>query len=191
MIRSIFFQRAQDPFSFALQTVQSQNESRTMTVPQPFQYQGSKRALAPLILQYLPISTTRPARVAQPSPGRTSAWAEPRLGTGSSTVPVRVSTTGGSIKTCGGTTENARVPKSFCRPAGAFPVLSIHPRLKPWVYMPQNLFSPNWGERKIHLISAAPAGAFPLWPANPRLAPWAIIFRLSEAGQKHFLPGSS
>jgi len=30
-----------------------------MTVPQPFQYQGSKRALAPLILQYLPISTTR------------------------------------------------------------------------------------------------------------------------------------
>jgi hypothetical protein len=30
-----------------------------MTVPQPFQYQGSKRALVPLILQYLPISTTR------------------------------------------------------------------------------------------------------------------------------------
>jgi len=30
-----------------------------MTVSQPFQYQGSKRALAPLILQYLPISTTR------------------------------------------------------------------------------------------------------------------------------------
>jgi DNA adenine methylase len=30
-----------------------------MTVPQPFQYQGSKRALAPLILQYLPISNTR------------------------------------------------------------------------------------------------------------------------------------
>jgi hypothetical protein len=30
-----------------------------MTVPQPFQYQGSKRALAPLILQYLPIGTTR------------------------------------------------------------------------------------------------------------------------------------
>jgi DNA adenine methylase len=30
-----------------------------MTVPQPFQYQGSKRALAPLILQYLPVSTTR------------------------------------------------------------------------------------------------------------------------------------
>ena len=30
-----------------------------MTVPQPFQYQGSQRALAPLILQYLPISTTR------------------------------------------------------------------------------------------------------------------------------------
>ncbi len=30
-----------------------------MTVPQPFQYQGSKRGLAPLILQYLPISTTR------------------------------------------------------------------------------------------------------------------------------------
>ena len=30
-----------------------------MTVPQPFQYQGSKRALAPLILQYLPLSTTR------------------------------------------------------------------------------------------------------------------------------------
>jgi DNA adenine methylase len=28
-------------------------------VPQPFQYQGSKRALAPLILQYLPVSTTR------------------------------------------------------------------------------------------------------------------------------------
>jgi len=31
----------------------------TMTVPQPFQYQGSKRGLAPLILQYVPISTTR------------------------------------------------------------------------------------------------------------------------------------
>ena len=30
-----------------------------MTVPQPFHYQGRKRALAPLILQYLPISTTR------------------------------------------------------------------------------------------------------------------------------------
>ena len=30
-----------------------------MTVPQPFQYQGSKRALAPLILQYLPVNTTR------------------------------------------------------------------------------------------------------------------------------------
>jgi hypothetical protein len=30
-----------------------------MTIPQPFQYQGSKRALAPLILQYLPVSTTR------------------------------------------------------------------------------------------------------------------------------------
>jgi DNA adenine methylase len=30
-----------------------------MTVPQPFQYQGSKRALAPLILQYLPVITTR------------------------------------------------------------------------------------------------------------------------------------
>ena len=30
-----------------------------MTVPQAFQYQGSKRALAPLILQYLPIGTTR------------------------------------------------------------------------------------------------------------------------------------
>src|SRR5208282_4557580 len=30
-----------------------------MTVPQPFQYQGSKRALAPLILQYLPANTTR------------------------------------------------------------------------------------------------------------------------------------
>jgi hypothetical protein len=30
-----------------------------MTVLQPFQYQGSERALAPLILQYLPISTTR------------------------------------------------------------------------------------------------------------------------------------
>jgi hypothetical protein len=30
-----------------------------MTIPQPFQYQGSKRALAPLILQYLPMSTTR------------------------------------------------------------------------------------------------------------------------------------
>jgi DNA adenine methylase len=28
-------------------------------VPQPFQYQGSKRALAPLILQYLPLNTTR------------------------------------------------------------------------------------------------------------------------------------
>jgi hypothetical protein len=38
---------------------QSQNKSCSMTVPQPFQYQGSKRALAPLILQYLPISTTR------------------------------------------------------------------------------------------------------------------------------------
>ena len=30
-----------------------------MTVPQPFQYQGSKRALASLILQYLPVSTIR------------------------------------------------------------------------------------------------------------------------------------
>jgi DNA adenine methylase len=30
-----------------------------MTVPQPFQYQGSKRGLAPLILQYLPVNTTR------------------------------------------------------------------------------------------------------------------------------------
>jgi hypothetical protein len=30
-----------------------------MTVPQPFQHQGSQRALAPLILQYLPIGTTR------------------------------------------------------------------------------------------------------------------------------------
>jgi DNA adenine methylase len=30
-----------------------------MIVPQPFQYQGSKRALAPLILQNLPVSTTR------------------------------------------------------------------------------------------------------------------------------------
>jgi site-specific DNA-adenine methylase len=37
----------------------SQNKSCSMTVPQPFQYQGSKRALAPLILQYLPVSTTR------------------------------------------------------------------------------------------------------------------------------------
>ncbi len=30
-----------------------------MIVPQPFQYQGSKRALAPLILHYLPVGTTR------------------------------------------------------------------------------------------------------------------------------------
>lgn len=30
-----------------------------MTVPQPFQYQGSKRALAPLILRYLPENMTR------------------------------------------------------------------------------------------------------------------------------------
>jgi DNA adenine methylase len=30
-----------------------------VTIPQPFQYQGSKRVLAPLILQYLPVSTTR------------------------------------------------------------------------------------------------------------------------------------
>ena len=30
-----------------------------MTIPQPIQYQGSKRSLAPLILQYLPMSTTR------------------------------------------------------------------------------------------------------------------------------------
>ena len=30
-----------------------------MTVPPPFPYQGSQRALVPLILQYLPISTTR------------------------------------------------------------------------------------------------------------------------------------
>jgi DNA adenine methylase len=30
-----------------------------LKIPQPFQYQGSKRALAPLILQYLPVSTTR------------------------------------------------------------------------------------------------------------------------------------
>jgi len=55
-----------------------------MTVPQLFQYQGSKRALAPLILQYLPISTTRRVRVAQPSSAA-----------GSSTVPVRVSATRG------------------------------------------------------------------------------------------------
>jgi hypothetical protein len=26
-----------------------------MTIPRPFQYQGSKRTLAPLILQYLPM----------------------------------------------------------------------------------------------------------------------------------------
>ena len=32
---------------------------RAVTVPQPFQYQGSKRALASLILQYLPTNTTR------------------------------------------------------------------------------------------------------------------------------------
>ena len=63
-----------------------------MTVPQPFQYQGSKRALASLILQYLPISITRLVRVAQPSSAA-----------GLSTVPVRVPTTGGSIKTRGGT----------------------------------------------------------------------------------------
>jgi site-specific DNA-adenine methylase len=30
-----------------------------MTVPQPFQYEGSKQALVPLILQSLPVSTTR------------------------------------------------------------------------------------------------------------------------------------
>jgi hypothetical protein len=36
-----------------------------MTVPQPFQYQGSKRALAPLILQYLPVSTTRLVKTAR------------------------------------------------------------------------------------------------------------------------------
>jgi site-specific DNA-adenine methylase len=30
-----------------------------MPLPQPFQYQGSKRALAALILQSLPVSTTR------------------------------------------------------------------------------------------------------------------------------------
>ena len=30
-----------------------------MPIPQPFQYQGSKRALASLILQYLPVSTIR------------------------------------------------------------------------------------------------------------------------------------
>ncbi len=30
-----------------------------MTLPQPFQYQGSKRVLASLILQYLPVNTTR------------------------------------------------------------------------------------------------------------------------------------
>ena len=30
-----------------------------MTVPQPFQYQGSQRALSPLILHDLSISTTR------------------------------------------------------------------------------------------------------------------------------------
>jgi DNA adenine methylase len=30
-----------------------------MKIPQPFQYQGSKRALAPSILQYLPATTTR------------------------------------------------------------------------------------------------------------------------------------
>ena len=37
-----------------------------MTVPQPFQYQGSKRALALLILQYLPVGTTRLAGCAGP-----------------------------------------------------------------------------------------------------------------------------
>lgn len=35
------------------------NKSCYMTIPQPFQYQGSQRALAPLILQSLPISTIR------------------------------------------------------------------------------------------------------------------------------------
>ena len=30
-----------------------------MTIPQPFQYQGSKRALAPLILPYLPVKFRR------------------------------------------------------------------------------------------------------------------------------------
>jgi hypothetical protein len=38
---------------------QSQNEFRSLTVPQPFQYQGSQRVPTPFILQYLPISTTR------------------------------------------------------------------------------------------------------------------------------------
>ena len=42
-----------------------------MTVPQPFQYQGSQRALAPLILQYLPISTTR---LVEPFCGSAADW---------------------------------------------------------------------------------------------------------------------
>ncbi len=33
--------------------------AKTVTLPQPFQYQGSKRALAPLILRYLPESMSR------------------------------------------------------------------------------------------------------------------------------------
>ena len=42
-----------------------------MTVSQPFQYQGSQRALAPLILQYLPISTTR---LVEPFCGSAADW---------------------------------------------------------------------------------------------------------------------
>jgi hypothetical protein len=72
----------------------------SMTVPQPFHYQGNQRALAALILHYLPISTTPllASGVARPSPGRTPAWNR-----GSSTVPVRVSGTGGNSASRGGT----------------------------------------------------------------------------------------
>lgn len=38
---------------------QSQNRLRSMSLPQPFQYQGSKRALAALILRYLPETMPR------------------------------------------------------------------------------------------------------------------------------------
>ena len=69
-----------------------------MTVPQPLQSQGSQRAQAK---QKLKAETLKPEikicrrallRVARPSPA--AGW---------STVPVRVSGTGGEIKTRGGT----------------------------------------------------------------------------------------
>jgi hypothetical protein len=89
-----------------------------MTVPQPFQYQGSQRALAPLILQYLPVSTTRLAGCAGPRP------------TGDGVVKVVVSGSAGQAftGTCSGRTWSGRsfaqdfkgiVPAEFTFVAGS------------------------------------------------------------------------